>query len=449
MRMGFGISEFERTRGDLPEMPVINMFAESAPTEETGVVLQSRPGLSDYVTMGSGPVHAIFSADGVLDDGFYGVSGSHLYAGTFDCGAITGSGPWSMAGFSNLLFVAGGAGLWTWDMTTLVNVAFPDAANVRKVIIGASRAICIRADTQKFYWSDPLTSTINALSFATAESQPDRLRDMLFIDDTLILFGAETVEFWPNTGDADLPFQPLEGRVFERGIKATGCAVKVGATFAWVTNLNQICIGDPDNIITTAGLEALISATDTPKLWTFYIEGTEFLAIRIDAGTWVYSMRAKTWSKFNTDSTTNWAAQCHARGFYGSSTNGKVYRWASDNLDLGTTMERRFRAGIPLNSGGVTISNILLRTHTGQTPYTSGAYLEPTVQMRFSRDLGHTWSAWRSKSLGIQGDTAKRVKWNGCGIGSQPGFLAEFKVTAPIDWRVSEVLVNEKLGGRQ
>ena len=40
MRMQFGLSAFTRSRGDLPELPVVNMFAEQAPTEEGGVVLQ-------------------------------------------------------------------------------------------------------------------------------------------------------------------------------------------------------------------------------------------------------------------------------------------------------------------------------------------------------------------------------------------------------------------------
>jgi len=59
MRLQFGLTAQERARGDLPELPVINMFAEEAPTEETGIVLQSRPGLLDRVEdMGAGPVQA-------------------------------------------------------------------------------------------------------------------------------------------------------------------------------------------------------------------------------------------------------------------------------------------------------------------------------------------------------------------------------------------------------
>lgn len=447
-RMQFGLTAFERVRGDLPELPVINMFAEEAPTEETGIVLQSRPGLSDRsADMGAGPVTGLFKGDGVVGGGLFGVSGGRFYAGEVDKGAIDGSGPVSMAGYENLLFVTAGGGLWSYDGTTLASVAFPDDANVIKVVVGASRLIAIRESDEIYYWSNVLSGTIDGLSFAAAESQPDRLRDALFIDDILILFGAETVEFHPNTSDADLPFQPLEGRVFERGIRGTGCATKFGSTFAWVTNKNQVCVSDPENIITKPGLEALIEASSSVRLWTFYLEGTEFLCLRIDAGTWVYSLRSRLWSQFASYGQDNWVPQCFAGGVFGSSLDGKTLEWGDAHLDLGGVLERRFRAGFPLNSGGLTVNNTILRVNVGQTPFLSGDYAEPQVEMRRSINAGQTWGNWRSVGLGEQGQYRKKVQWTGCGMAGQPGWLAEFRVTAPVPFRVSDVLINEPFGG--
>jgi hypothetical protein len=447
MRLQFGLSSFERARGNLPELPVVNMFAEQAPTEGQGVVLQSRPGLSDRSEdMGGGPVQALFKGDGVLDSALYGVAGTNLYTGTTLIGAMDGSGPFFLAGYEDKLFVAGGGALWGYDGTTLAAVTFPDSANVRKVLVGASRAITIRADTEKFYWSDVLSSNIDALSFATAESQPDRLKDALFIDDVLILFGAETVEFWPNTGDANLPFQPLEGRVFERGIKATGCAVQFGTTFAWVTDANQVCLSDPESIISNAGLEALVADSSSVRLWTFLLEGTEFLALRLDTRTFVYSLRSKLWSEFASYGATNWLPSCYAGGVFGSSADGTTLAWGDAHLDLDGVMERRFRAGAVLTSGAVAINNLLLRADPGNTPYLSGDYTDPAIEVRFSRDAGRTWGAWRSTSLGEQGSYARRVQWTACGTYGQPGVFAEFRLTDPVPLRVSDVLANESWG---
>lgn len=446
-RMTFGVDAFERARGDLPELPVINLFAEAVPVEGTGVVLQSRPGLSDRsADIGSGPVQGLFQGDGVLDSGLYGVSGGEFYNGTSLIGAVSGSGPFFMAGYEDNLLIAGGSALWGYNGTVLSAIAFPDGATVTKVIVGASRAICLRADTEKFYWSDVLSTTIDSLSFATAESQPDRLKDMLFLDDVLILFGAETVEFWPNTGDADLPFQPLEGRVFERGIKGTGCAAKFGSTFAWVTNDNQVCVSDPENIISRPGLEALVGASAAVRLQTFQLEGTEFLWLRIDAGDWVYSARSKTWSQFASWGADNWLPSCFAGGVFGSSVDGATLTWGSDHLDNGGVLERRFRAGFPLNSGGVTVNNVLLRCNVGSTGYVTGTYASPTVEMRRSLDAGRTWGRWRSVSLGAQGDYRQKVQWTACGMAGQPGWLSEFRVSDPVPFRISDCLINEPFG---
>lgn len=448
MRLQFGLSAFERARGDLPALPVVNMFAEEAPTEESGVVLQSRPGLADRgADMGAGPVAALFKADGVVGGRLFGVSGSQFYDGTTAKGAVNGSGPFSMAGYEDTLFAAGGADLWGYDGTTLSQVTFPDGAGVNKVVVGASRLIAIRADTEKFYWSDVLSGNIDGASFATAENQPDRLKDLLFVDDVLLLFGSETVEFWPNTNDAVLPFQPLEGRVFERGIKATGCATKFGPSFAWVTDNNQVCISDPDNIVSKPGLEALIEASASVRLWTFYLEGTEFLALTIDGRTWAYSYRSRLWSEFASYGQANFVPQCWAGDVFGSSLDGRTLAWSDAWSDLGGILERRFRAGAPLNAGGVVLASVQLRNNVGATEFLTGDYLNPIVEMRSSRDAGRTWGAWRPAALGEQGNYRKRVQWKACGMASQPGILLEFRVTDPVSWRVSDVLVNEAVGG--
>lgn len=446
-RMIFGTSAFQRTRGDLPALPVINMFAEAAPTEETGLVLQSRPGLSSQYEMSDGPVSALFAGDGALAGALFGISGGVLHSGTDVIGAVDGSGPFSMDAYDDRLFVAGGGSIWTFHGVTLSAVTFPDSANVTKILIGGSRLIALRADTEQFYWSDVLSTTIGALSFASAENQPDRLRDALFIDDILVLFGAETVEFWPNTGDADLPFQPLEGRVFELGIKATGCATEYGTSFAWVTNTNQVCVSDPETVISDAGIDALIEASSTVRLQRFHLEGSEFLWLRLDGADWLFSARSKRWSQFETYGESNWRPSCYAVGYFGSGTDGTIYQWGTDHIDGGGVLERRFRAGFPLNSGGVTISNVILRTNPGATPYVTGDYTAPVVEMRRSLDGGKTFGAWRQVSLGESGDWRRKVQWAACGMAGNPGWISEFRVTDPVPFRVSDVLFNEPFGG--
>lgn len=447
--MQFGLSSYERARGDLPGLPVVNMFAEEAPTEEGGVVLQSRPGLEDRdADMGAGPVKALFKRSGVLSGDLIGVSGSNIYRVTTSLGSLAGSGAVSIAGNEIGVMVTAGSTVRYYNGSALADVSFPDSASVSKVLTGAGRFIALKAASGQFYWTNALEATFDPLDFATAESAPDLLLDALFVDDTLLLFGAETVEFWPNTGDDALPFQPLQGRVIEKGVKATGCATTIGPTFAWVTNENQVCLQDENTILSNPGLEEKIEASTAVSLWTFLIGGVEFLALRLDTETHVWSMRSKAWAKFESYSETNWVPRCFAGGVFGSALDGATLQWGDDYTDLGGVLTRLFRAGFPLNGGGVPVNNISLRSNVGQTPYLTGDYLNPTVEMRLSRDAGQTWGEGRPQSLGQQGEYRRKVQWKACGIASQPGLLAEFRVTDPVPFRASAVLVNEPYGGR-
>lgn len=445
--LSYGQTSFERAEGNLPGLPVVNMYLEATSSE--GNVLQSRRGLEDRsADMGAGPVEALFKRDGVLTGALFGVSANSLYRETLLIGAIVGGGPVSIAGNETGIMIAAGSSLYAYDGTTLAAVAFPDSASVIKVVEGASRFIAIRANSGKFYFTPPLGQTFDPLDFATAESEADQLLDALFLDDTLILFGRETVEFWPNTGDNNLPFQPLQGRTFTRGILQTGCVTTIGSTFAWVTDRGTVCIGDESNVVSTAGLQAKIRASANVSMFNFAIDGRSFIAVRMDEETQVFSPSTGTWSEFASEGEANWLGACHAGGVFGSGVDGKTLEFGDDYEELGGALERTFRAGLPINGGGVDIANVRLRTNPGQTPFLSGDYADATVEMRVSRDAGQTWGDWRSVSLGEQGEYRKRVEWRALGLASYPGFLAEFRVTDPVPFRVSGVFANEPWGGR-
>lgn len=446
MRMQFGTSAFERARGDLPTVPLLNMIVEQVPTEETGIALQSRPGLVDRgVTVGDN-VTGIFRADGVLSGKEYAVSGGYLYEDGVVVGAIDGDGAVSMAGNELGLMLTAGAALWFFDGATLSAVTFPDSANVLKVFAGASRFWAIRADTGKIYWTPALGTTFGGLDFATAESVPDRLLDGLWMDNTAVLFGAASVEFWFG-GTGDPPITPLPARVFSSGVRATGCATQWGETYAWVGSDSVVYVnGDEPQAISTPGMQALIEASTECALWTFVLEGQDFLALRIDGRTLVRGSRNGSWSEFTSYGESNWLPRCYADGIFGC-PNGVTARWGG-YADFDGVIDHTFRGGFPVNAGGVIVSNILLRCNTGQTSYLTGDYVDPVIEMRLSRDLGKTWGPWRARKLGAQGEYLRRISWRACGMASAPGLLAEFRTTAPLDFRVSDVLMNEAIGGR-
>jgi hypothetical protein len=214
-----------------------------------------------------------------------------------------------------------------------------------------------------------------------------------------------------------------------------------------VTNTNQVCLTNPETAISNPGLDELIEASAHVSLFTFFIGGAEMLCLRLDGRSFVYSAGSGLWSEFTSYGESNWLPRCAAGQYFGSADDGRLFQWGNGHSDLGGVLERRFRAGFPLNSGGVTINNIVLRCNIGNTPFVTGDYDEPVVEMRRSLDGGRTWGVWRQVSLGRQGEYRKKVQWTGCGMAGQPGWMSEFRVTDPVDFRASEVLVNEAYGG--
>ena len=444
----YGISTFERRRGDFPQLPVVNMVGENIPVEP-GVTLQSRPGLEETsVSMGDEPVKELFQIDGVLNNGLFGVAGTKLYKNSTEVGTIDGADNVSFSGYEDLLFVNAGKKIWQYDGTTLSSIAFPDGADVSKIAVGASRLIALRKDTGSFYWSGVLGNTIDPLSFATAENSPDKLIDLLFIADRLYLFGSETVEIWPVAADQDLPFQPLPGATFPVGIKDVGCATMFGRSFAWVTNYNEVCFNDPDNIISDPELQVRIAASSFVHTWVFFVDDNEFLAVTLDNETWVYGLRNQLWSTFASYEENNWVCQCYENGFFGTTRNGTLARWMDTGYsDFGGIIQRTFNGWIPLTGEPLWLSNVTLRTNPGTTPVLSGQYSDPVVELRTSQDGGRTWQNWQSQSLGRQGQYRVRTVWSSLGQFGYPGVMVQVRNSDPVPFRVSGLSFNEPFGG--
>ena len=131
MDLAFGVSAYKRDRGNLPELPVVNMFVEATPTEPQQVSLISRPPLTGQgASVGTGVVRGIFKQDGVLDGDEFKVVGSQLFRDNVLVGTITGSGHVSMAGNEIGLAVCAGADIHFYNGTALGAADFPDSADV-------------------------------------------------------------------------------------------------------------------------------------------------------------------------------------------------------------------------------------------------------------------------------------------------------------------------------
>lgn len=132
----------------------------------------------------------------------------------------------------------------------LSGVEIPTGNGAKAVAPLAGHVLVAQTDTDRLYWVLPGELTIGALQFATAESQPDQILDLVSTGDTVAVLGSSSVEYWYATGDSAAPFAPIQGRTWQHGI-VDGTAVR---------NDNMVVVVGADMVVyTLAGQPARIS----------------------------------------------------------------------------------------------------------------------------------------------------------------------------------------------
>jgi hypothetical protein len=232
-----GTDTYQRRRASEPDIRYLNRFYEADPTDQVGGVASiRRPGLYPRIEVGNGPIRKLAWQSGFAGDDLFIVSATELYrlSSSFDKGdlltlvpgGVEGEAPPSMVMDKNHLFIADGSTLQYTDGTAaLQQIAMPDdVAPISLAIVDEFVFISIEQDLttghqgDQFYWLNPGELTLDPLNFATAESSPDVIEKLMGIGDQLVILGADSTEFWYGTGATDLPFSPIQGRPYSRGV---------------------------------------------------------------------------------------------------------------------------------------------------------------------------------------------------------------------------------------
>lgn len=445
--LDYGKGAYKRSRGNLPELPVINMFVEQSGAD--GIVMQSHKALLEVAEVGSGPIRAVLQKDGVFGGDRFVISGSSLYRGSTLIGSVDGNGVAYLAASEDEVVFGRGKTVYSYNGTDTQAIVIPDVdfidnTDVLNVIFVDKYWIFIRRNTDTWWFSAIGNArSVDALDFATAESEPDSLLDASVLDGVIVFLGVTSIEFWSSTGDPNLPYLPIQQRVFEQGVISTGCVVAIDNTFFWIgrdgiTYRN----GEVPKAVSDDGIVERSRASEGHRLFLIEDERHKFLCQRHDLNTMLFDVTTGEWSERQSYGRTNWRA---GPGL-GDDETGKIWS-LSGYIDAEGVFERRFRAGSRLEATAV-VNNLRLTAEVGTTDYLTGTYVEPLIEMRDSRDAGNTWSDWEAVSLGAQGVYRERVEWRALGMFDDPGMLFEFRMTAPTSFRLSAVEANASGGGR-
>lgn len=419
--------------------------------------LRGTPGLSLLATVGTGVGRGNYrSSDGKL----FKVTGNKLYRVSnvwvaTEIGTLTTSeGQVSFADNGTHLVVVDGINGYTHELAgaSLVQISDPDFPGASHVGYIDGYFIFTEPDSGRFFISDLNAITIPG-DIATSEGLPDNVISMLCGHRELWLFNEVSTEVFYNSGNADFPFERINGAFIEYGIAAEFSAAKLGDTTFWLgrnedgSGVVLQAQGYQPKRISTHAIEVAIQGyaeiSDAIAM-TYESEGHFFYQLSFPTGnaTWVFDMSTNLWHEraySNEGILERHRSYSHAFVFgkhiVDDWENGKLYEMTksakSDNLNP----LRRIRVSPHFSEGGKRLfySEFELDIEMG-VGLDGGATVQghdPQAMLKFSNDGGHTWSNELWRSFGKIGQKKRRAKWNRLGQARDRVFWLE--VADPVD----------------
>lgn len=435
---------------------LINFYAEVSPQGSPWpFVLYGTPGQTSYLTAGFDTIRAGLEAQGYL----YVLSGSVLYRVDSTGTAVACSGDLiPNTGDATLINNGTQVGLLVVpDFFYIVGTTVTKVTDADYPAVGASSvdyidgyAVLTRNDTTGQFFITGLLdfSTIDALDFATAESNPDGLVRVLVDHREVWLFGAKTVEVWANTGASPFPLERVNGALLERGCIAAKSPAKMDNSVFWLGDDRIVYRANgysPARISTHAIEEVLREGTVSDAYGLTYSQGGHhFYVLTLPSlnRTFVYDAAAPdpamAWHERQSGTAltpASWSVRCMFTAFGKTLVGLEAGRIAELDLDTYADLGDPIRSAIvslPVFPDGkrAIMQDLEVECELG-VGLNTGQGSAPTITMRFSDDGGNTWSNQRSASLGATGVRRLRAMWERMGAFRGPR-VVELAISDPV-----------------
>jgi hypothetical protein len=333
------------------------------------------------------------------------------------------------------------------DMTTGAS-SYPDAD------VGSPNSVCFLGGYFIFsYGNSRMRATglndtaINTLDTAFAESKPDGLLRVIALGKNLYACGPQTIEIWPNTGNATgFPFSYLG--TIPRGIAGPDAIAGAENDFA-----NVIIFAGSDNVISringniaepvsnpsvSKDLERLTDKS-VLKAVVYEHEGHSVWSLSCPAWTWCNDTSAGSWFERKSYDRDNWrasaAVKCFGSWVIGDDETGKFgvidpdygYEFGDPLVwePVSSTM-----SGFP-SRAALSRLDLDIMSGVGMAAGTDPIETNPVVSISWSLDGGVTFGSPVVREIGAQGEYRKAVRVNRLGTASAKGAQIKLSCSDP------------------
>lgn len=438
---------------------LVNWYLEV--TEQGGKTQQAMyptPGYELYQTVGVGPIRGAIEVSGSSG---YVVSGTEVYrveqgaaslAGTIQ----TNSGVPGLAYNGDQVLVVDGVAGYVVDVAgnTLTRITDPDYPVGVTWAQYLDKYFIVGGDgSGRFYISDLGDgSSWVGTEYASAEGDPDPLIAGVVEKRQLFLFGTNSFEIWVNTGNETFPIERIGQAFGETGCAAVATLCKMDNTIFWlgrddrgdgmVYRMNGY---DPVRVSTHA-LEWAIqnyARIDDARAYSIQMSGHAWYVLHFPSAdaTWAYDAASEAWHEWlSYDEKVGEFHQhrgiCHLilgrDHIIGDRKNGNLYRLDPNvYTDNGHTIKRvRATYADDSNLNRVFYASLQIDIQAG-VGLIDGQGSDPKMMLRWSDDGGHSWSNYRTATMGRIGEYGARCKWNR--LGSARARVWEISVTDPVN----------------
>jgi len=462
-----GGSNVERSSAIDAELSV-NCFRSTVETEGAAkpAYQLGTPGLRPLGTVDGARGRGVFTQDGRT----WTVVGANVYELTVDPWAATLRGtipddgsPVSFASNGDggqQLAIVGGGQLKILDLITHVLTAaivLPLTKAPRHIGFLDGYFVLSEVDSLITYFSAIEDGTTwDALDFFTRSTASDRVVAMTCANNRCWLFGSETSEAYEDVGDADNPFQPIKGSLFQIGI-AGPWTLSVGvSTMRWLGQSSKSgpvvyrLDGYNGTRISTHAIEAHLGTATTladAEGLTYEQDGHLFYALSCPSlgaagDTPVYDEIEHQWHfRRHYDATRGeeqiWRVRGHAAvgqvHVVGSRDSGSI--WALDLAtydDDGAILRLRRRAPYLGAENSVAFVDAFELGVEPGVGLNDGQGVDPQIELRVSKDLGKTWFSAGTAPLGALGRYDDRTYWTRLGRARIDRLVFEVVITDPV-----------------